>query len=66
VPINAPLPILWIVGTQDPLTRPLDYTFDETPPHEKGRYFTVNARHLETHQVAIEQILKWLVMVKGN
>ena len=58
--IRSPIPILWVVGTKDPLTRPSGYAFDKAPSHPKSQYLSVNAGHLDTPTVAAEQILGWI------
>jgi pimeloyl-ACP methyl ester carboxylesterase len=58
--IRSPIPILWVVGTKDPLTRPSSYAFDKAPPHPKSKYLVVDASHLETPIAAAEQVLSWL------
>lgn len=58
--IRSPIPILWVVGTKDPLTRPSSYAFDKAPPHPKNKYVAVDAGHLETPTAAAEQVLTWL------
>ena len=65
VPTNAaairlPIPILWVVGTKDPLTRPGSYAFDKAPFHPKSKYVAVDAGHLETPSAAADQVLTWL------
>jgi len=58
--IRSPIPILWIVGSKDPLTRPASYAFDKAPTHPKSQYLIVNAGHLDTPTVAAEQIILWI------
>jgi pimeloyl-ACP methyl ester carboxylesterase len=58
--IRSPLPILWVVGTKDPATRPSSYAFEKAPPHPKSTYVVVDAGHLETADAAAEQVLTWL------
>ncbi len=65
VPVNAaairsPIPILWVVGSQDPGTRPSSYAFDKAPAHPKSKYIVVDAGHLETPTVAADKVLTWL------
>jgi cephalosporin-C deacetylase-like acetyl esterase len=58
--IRSPIPILWVVGSKDPLTRPSSYAFDKAPTHPKSKYLSVNAGHLDTPTVAAEQIILWI------
>ena len=58
--ISSPIPILWIVGTRDPLTLPSSYAFDKAPAHPKSKYLTVDAGHLNTTKVAADHVLTWL------
>jgi pimeloyl-ACP methyl ester carboxylesterase len=58
--IRSPIPILWVVGTKDPVTRPSSYAFDKAPSHPKSKYVAVDAGHLETPAAAAEQVLAWL------
>jgi dienelactone hydrolase len=58
--IRPPIPILWVVGSRDPATRPRSYAFDKAPAHTKSRYLTVNAGHLEVPAAAADQVLTWL------
>lgn len=58
--IRSSIPILWIVGTKDPLTRPSGYAFDKAPPNERSRFIPVNAGHLDTPGVAADQIVRWI------
>jgi len=58
--IRSPIPILWVVGTKDPATRPSGYAFDRAPPHPKSKYVAVDADHLQVPAVAAEQVLTWL------
>lgn len=65
IPINAAairssIPILWIVGTKDPATKPSSYAFDKAPPNPKSKYLAVDAGHLDTPDVAADQIILWI------
>lgn len=56
-----PIPVMWVVGTRDPLF-PFGYSygFDKTPHHEASKYLAVEADHASTPDVAIEQVKDWL------
>ncbi|GAB6125135.1 alpha/beta fold hydrolase [Humidesulfovibrio idahonensis] len=59
--IQPPLPILWIAGALDPLSRPgPGYAFDRAPAHPQSRYATVDADHLGTPTAAAPLVLEWL------
>jgi esterase/lipase len=58
--IRSPIPILWVVGTQDPAIRPSSYAFDKALTHPKSKYVAVDAGHLGTPDVATEQVLRWI------
>lgn len=58
--IPSPVPILWVVGSKDPATRPSGYAFDKAPPHPKSRYLAMDAGHREVPAVAAEVVLTWL------
>jgi len=64
--IRSALPVLWIVGDQDPLTRPGSYAFDLIPSHSKSQYLSVKAGHLETPDVAVEQIVRWIANLQNQ
>jgi hypothetical protein len=54
------IPILWVLGSRDPVTRGSGDAFDRAPPHSKRQYVSVDADHLEVPAVAADQILTWL------
>jgi len=56
-----PIPVLWVVGTRDPLY-PFgsSYGFDKTPTHEKSKYLVVEADHANTPDVSVDQVKDWL------
>jgi hypothetical protein len=58
---KKPVPVLWVVGTLDPLY-PLGsgYGFDKTPHHEASKYLVVEADHANTPDVSIDQVKEWL------
>jgi len=58
--IPAPLPILWVVGESDRLTRPADYAFAKAPAHPASRYLTVAADHVGVLEAAAQNVAKWL------
>jgi hypothetical protein len=48
------------VGNKDPATRPSSYAFDKAPPNPKSKYLVVDAGHLDTPDVAADQIILWI------
>lgn len=59
--IPRPLPLLWVVGTQDPLyaSGPA-YAYDKAPAHPLSRYLVVEANHVQTPAEGKDQIIAWL------
>lgn len=65
MPINAarvkkPLPVLWIVGARDIVTKPASYAFDKLPAHPASRYQTVDAGHMEAVPASLPIVIEWL------
>jgi pimeloyl-ACP methyl ester carboxylesterase len=59
--IKPPLPILWVAGARDPLSRPgPGYAFERAPAHPLSRYVSVDADHLGTPTAAESVVLEWL------
>lgn len=62
--IRKPLPLLWIVGANDPLARlGPGYAYEKIPPHPASRYLTVPGGHLEAAEAAVPQILEWIAQL---
>lgn len=58
---KKPVPVLWVVGTLDPLfSAGTSYGFDKTPRHEASKYLVVEADHANTPNVSAEQVVAWL------
>ncbi len=56
-------PLLWVVGTKDPMyKRGPSFAFEKAPPNGRNKYVVVEAGHLETlyDTGAIKQIVAWL------
>ena len=56
-------PLLWVVGTKDPIyERGPSFAFEKAPPNDRNKYVVVEAGHLETpyDTEAIRQIVEWL------
>ena len=63
MPANAArltAPLLYVVGTGDPLQRGTDEIFAKAPPHPLNRYVTVNAGHFDTSAAAGPAVVAWL------
>lgn len=58
--VRAPLPVLWVVGARDRVTKPPAYAFDRLPPHPKSRYEVADADHLDTVRVSAPLVAEWL------
>jgi esterase/lipase len=56
-------PLLWVVGTKDPMyQRGPSFAFEKAPPNDRNKYVVVEAGHLETlyDTEAVKQIVEWL------
>ncbi|HWR05070.1 MAG TPA: alpha/beta fold hydrolase, partial [Humidesulfovibrio sp.] len=59
--LKAPVPILWVAGSRDPLSRPgPGYAFERAPAHPLSRYVVVEADHLDTPEASTALALEWL------
>lgn len=58
--IRAPLPLLWIVGSADPITRGPEYAFDLVPKHPLSRYEVVVSDHKGAPSAAVGLVVRWL------
>jgi pimeloyl-ACP methyl ester carboxylesterase len=63
--INAPIPILYIVGSLDPWATPKDRVFDRAPFHPQSRFVTVSADHLGVPSASIEVVLDWIESISN-
>lgn len=55
------IPLLWVIGTADPLYKAgEDYAFAKAPAHPHSRYLVVEADHVGTPDVALQQVQVWL------
>ena len=57
------IPLLWVVGRQDPHRRPKSYAYDRAPPHPKSKYLIVNAGHRDTPDAARQEVIAWLKQI---
>jgi hypothetical protein len=53
-------PLLYVVGTGDPLQRGPDEIFAKAPPHPLNRYVTVRAGHFDTSAASAPVVVAWL------
>ncbi len=54
-------PVLWVVGSEDPLARKEeDDAFAKAPPHPHSRFVTVKAARKGTADAAVKPALDWL------
>jgi pimeloyl-ACP methyl ester carboxylesterase len=53
-------PLLYIVGTGDPLQRGPDEIFAKAPPHPLNRYVTIRAGHFDTSAASAPVVVTWL------
>jgi pimeloyl-ACP methyl ester carboxylesterase len=60
------LPVLTAVGEKDPLfTRVRAYYVDKLPANPKTRLLEVSGGHLDTPQVALDQVMQWVPQAIG-
>lgn len=63
MPVNASrlqAPLLYIVGTDDPLQRGPNEIFAKAPPHPLNRYVAVRASHFGTSAAAADTVVAWI------
>jgi pimeloyl-ACP methyl ester carboxylesterase len=53
-------PLLYVVGSADPLQRGAEEIFAKAPPHPLNRYVTVQAGHFDTSTAAAGTVVEWL------
>ncbi|MGO8693529.1 MAG: alpha/beta fold hydrolase [Rectinemataceae bacterium] len=60
--ISPDIPVLYVAGSADPLTRRLgkSFIFDKLPPNPLSKYVVVKAGHLGTPAAAVQEIIAWL------
>lgn len=55
------VPVLWVVGTLDPLyPQGEGFAYAKLPPHPKSRFVVVNAGHGNTPAEAVSSVLEWV------
>lgn len=60
IPTDNPVPLLWVNGLTDPLSKPSSYAFDLAPFHPLSQFTTVEAGHLDTPTAAWSVIDPWV------
>lgn len=59
--VKQHVPVLWVVGTADPLhARGEDYAHAKAPPHPASRYVAVKADAAGTPEAAAKAVTEWL------
>jgi pimeloyl-ACP methyl ester carboxylesterase len=53
-------PLLYVVGTADPLQSGPDEIFAKAPPHPLNRYVTIRAGHFDTSAASAPAVVTWL------
>jgi pimeloyl-ACP methyl ester carboxylesterase len=70
IPKNAAalhVPLLWVVGSADPIYgRGRDYAFAKAPKNPMSRYIEVSASHLTTPRVAQAEVMEWVKSLQGD
>ena len=57
---KKPVPLLWVVGTADPIYRGgEEFAFRRAPPHPASQYLVYSGGHGDIEQTA-EPVLAWL------
>lgn len=59
-------PLLYVVGTDDPLQRGPTEIFAKAPPHPLNRYVTVRAGHFDSSAAAAPAVVAWLKELARN
>ena len=54
------VPVLWIVGTQDPLYPFGTLWIDKAPKHPANKYVVVQADHVSTPDASVAEVLAWI------
>lgn len=67
MPANAAqlqAPLLYVIGTGDPLQRGPDEIFAKAPPHPLNRFVTLRAGHFDTSAASSQTVNTWLRAVR--
>lgn len=59
--LKAGTPLLWVVGTNDPMyKRGPSYAFEKASPDPRSKYLVVQSNHRDTPRDATNEIISWL------
>ncbi|MGD0238179.1 MAG: alpha/beta fold hydrolase [Syntrophorhabdales bacterium] len=59
--------LLWVVVTQDPIyEKGPSYAFDKAPANPNNKYIVVDSNHMNTPNVAAQEIVAWLKAFKAT
>ena len=58
--LSKPVPVLLVIGTDDPFYPESKAMFDSAPPHALSRYVTLDSDHFSVPKVVAAELLKWL------
>ncbi|MGO9457574.1 MAG: hypothetical protein ACLP62_11075, partial [Acidimicrobiales bacterium] len=60
--LGSNIPVLYIAGSDDPLTIELGkgFIFDKLPKQPESKYMLVNADHLGTPKASVKEMINWL------
>jgi pimeloyl-ACP methyl ester carboxylesterase len=61
---KVPTPLLFVVGSRDPIAPAKEYIFDKAPPHPRSRFVTVSADHGGVPTAAIDEVVSWLALLR--
>jgi pimeloyl-ACP methyl ester carboxylesterase len=59
-------PLLYVVGSDDPLQRGSDEIFAKAPAHPLNRYATIDAGHFGTSAASADTVVAWLRAVAAS
>ena len=65
--LKGPLPLLWVVGSKDPLSYlGRSYAYAKAPEHPMSRYEEVSADHVHVPSAAAKLVAEWLRALVEN
>jgi len=65
IPSDKPIPLLWVNGAADPLSKESSYAFELAPYHPLSQFITVDADHLSTPTDSWGVIDPWMQNVSA-
>ena len=60
---KKPIPFLYIEGNKDPIRGGPSSVFSKAPSHPLSKYLSVDADHMDTPEVASDQVVEWLKVI---